>query len=25
LRHASGSNCNQKASGKSIECHELHS
>jgi hypothetical protein len=25
LRHASGRNCNQKASGESIECHELHS
>jgi len=25
LRHASGRNCNQKASGESIEGHELHS
>jgi hypothetical protein len=25
LRHASGRKCNQKASGDSIECHELHS
>jgi hypothetical protein len=25
LRHASGRKCNQKASGESIECHELHS
>jgi hypothetical protein len=25
LRQASGRNCNQKASGESIECHELHS
>src|SRR5262245_24819199 len=25
LRQASGRKCNQKASGESIECHELHS
>jgi hypothetical protein len=25
LRHASARKCNQKASGASIECHELHS
>src|SRR5262245_3176206 len=25
LRHASGRKCNQKASGESIEFHELHS
>ena len=25
LRHASGRKCNQKASGESIERHELHS